>query len=143
MSNADIGDLDATRNTATAFGRMIKEQLVEHRALDLIGGRVFAAKDVTEKKAIAPGAAGGNDFAAIFHDDIGSIEFLFDPHPFKGAKAAGQEGFADFETRHVSFSKIATFHPRCASRVPAVLPAGPPPTIIMSKNSAMTKHKHA
>ena len=96
---SDIGDLGASRDPATAFGRMIKQQLVEHRTFDLIGGRVFAAKDVAEQKAIAPSAAGRNNFAAIFHDDIGLIEFLFDPHAFKGAEAAWQKGFADFETR--------------------------------------------
>jgi hypothetical protein len=73
--------------------------LVEHRTLDLVRGRVFAAKDVREKKAFASCTAGGNNFSTVFHDNIGPVDFLFDSHPLKGAKAAGQKGLADFETR--------------------------------------------
>jgi hypothetical protein len=86
-------------DATAALGSMIQEQLVEHRTLDLVCGWIFAAKDVTEKKAIAPSATCGNDFAAVFHDDIGLIDFLLDPHAFKGAEAARQEGFSDFKTR--------------------------------------------
>src|SRR5580704_13301049 len=95
----EIGYLGARQDAATGFGRMIQEQLVEHRTLDLVGGRVLAPEDVTEQKPIAPSAAGGNDFAAIFHNDIRSIDFLFDSHSLKGTEAPGQEGLADFEAR--------------------------------------------
>ena len=47
-----------------------------------------ASKDVTEEKAVAPGATGGNDLAAVFHDDIGLIDFLLDSHSLEGAEAA-------------------------------------------------------
>ena len=36
------------------------------------------AENVTEKKTIAPSSAGGNDLAAIFNDDVGFIDFLFE-----------------------------------------------------------------
>ena len=40
--------------------------------------RTRCTENVTEKKAIAPSAAGGNDLAAIFNDDVGFIDFLFE-----------------------------------------------------------------
>ena len=98
-----IRDLGIRRDTTAAFGGMIKQEFVEHRTLDLVSRRVLATKDVTKEKASAAGSAGGNDFAAIFHNDIRPIDFLFDSHAFKGAEAARQKGFADFETRKFFF----------------------------------------
>jgi hypothetical protein len=99
----DIVDLSAWQDMATAFDRMIQQQLVEHRTFNLIGSRMLAAKDVAEEKTSAPTATGRNNFASVLYDDIGLIELLFDPHAFKGANAAWQEGFADFETRRFFF----------------------------------------
>ena len=115
---------------------MIQKQLVEHRALDLVSVGIFAAKDVTEKEAIASSATGGNDFA-VFHNDIGLIDFLLDPMRSKVPRL-GRRDSPILNRGNFSFSKIATFHPCFASKVPAALPAGPPPTITMSKNSAIT-----
>jgi hypothetical protein len=84
--------------TTSTLGSVIEQDFVEHRTLDLVSGGVLAAKDVLKEKAIAPSATGGNDLAAIFHNEIGLIDFLSHAHPFEDAKTAGQERFSDFET---------------------------------------------
>jgi hypothetical protein len=95
----DIVNLSALPDAAAAFGRMVQQQFVEHRTFNLISRWRLAAKDVAEQKASAATATGRNNFASVFYDDIGLIEFLFDPHALKGGNAAWQERFADFETR--------------------------------------------
>ena len=72
------------------------------------------------------GLAGGNDFAAVFHDDIGFIDFLLGPMRSKVRRPPGRRDSPILKRGNFPFSKIKTFHPCFASKVPAVLPAGPP-----------------
>jgi len=67
--------------------------------------------------------------------------FSFTPMRSKVRRLPGKRDSPILKRGNFSLSKIATFHPCLASKVPAVLPAGPPPTIKTSKNSAILSGK--
>ncbi len=78
------------------FRGVIKQQLVEFRADDLVGALVFGTVGVLEIEFHGAGAAGGADFRAVFMDEF-CVEFFADTEALEGAHAVGEERFADVE----------------------------------------------
>ena len=99
----DVLDRRTGQDFATALRGMIQEHFVEHRPFDLVGGGLFAPKDVVEEETVLSGAAAGNDFAAVLDDHVGGFDLFLDAQALEGAQAAGQERLADFEAREKLF----------------------------------------
>jgi hypothetical protein len=51
----------------------------------LVSRWIFAPEDVAEKKAVSTSAASREDFAAMLHDDVSPIDFLFHAQSFERA----------------------------------------------------------
>jgi hypothetical protein len=114
-------------NGASGLGCMIEQDSIEERPLNLIGGRLNTSKNVVEKKFVRFIAGTRNDPSAPLDNNIGGINFLFHAHLFERTKTTGNFDSPILNRENFSFSRIKTFHPRFASNVPAVPPAGPPP----------------
>ncbi len=109
------------------FGGVIEQQLVELRPRHLIRGIGLRAEAILEIEFHPFLRTGARHLAAVFPEETGLLEFLVQTEPGKRLHADREKRFADVKTREFSRSQTSTLRPARASRVAAVLPAGPPP----------------
>ena len=119
------------------FSGVIEEDSVEFGSQDLVRRWALCLKAIAKIKSNAL-AAGGNNLAPIFDQETARIDFFSDSHSFESVQSGRQRRLADARSGEIlSFSKMTTRRPAFARRVPAELPAGPPPMIATSNASFM------
>ena len=121
---------------AAAFSGVIEEDPVEFGSQDLVSRWALCLKAVAKIKSNAL-AAGGNNLAPIFDQEPARIDFLLTPIRSRVLRVAGSVDSPTEKRGNFVFSKMMTRRPALARRVPAELPAGPPPIIATSNASFM------
>ena len=124
-------------DVTTGFGCVIEQNFVERRTLNLICGGYLQRNTSLKRKRLLRVPQAEMILPPYFTMKSARSIFSFTPIRSKVQTLPGRSDSPILKRGNCSRSKIATFQPCFASKVPAVLPAGPPPTITMSKNSAI------